>query len=182
MSLEDKCTQTAPNEQQRHQCDLCEKSYKHKSHLTYHVKTTHCRKPIYRFFQCRVCRRGRKKNTTPMSSGQMFVCNFFSVWNFVRAVTARVLSAYSAYSRKSDIDGKRRGFRLVATMGTRLRCELGRRGSAGEEGKAEKEEAGGRSQICRTLPRPPKKCDVNRQLWLVCKSAVCSAQMRRHTN
>ena len=169
MSLEDKCTQTAPNEQQRHQCDLCEKSYKHKSHLTYHVKTTHCRKPIYRFFQCRVCRRGRKKNTTPMSSGQMIFCNFFSVWNFVRAVTARVLSAYSAYSRKSDIDGKRRGFRLVATMGTRLRCELGRRGSAGEEGKAEKEEAGGRSHccLCRRLFRPPKKTGgVNIQLWL----------------
>ena len=158
MSLEDKCTQTAPNEQQRHQCDLCEKSYKHKSHLTYHVKTTHCRKPIYRFFQCRVCRQGRKKNTSSMSSGQMFFSViFFSVWNFVRAVTARVLSAYSAYSRKSDIDGKRRGFRLVATMGTRLRCELGRRGSAGEEGKAEKEEAGGRRHccLCWRLFRPP---------------------------
>ena len=66
MSLEDKCTQTAPNEQQRHQCDFCVKSYKNKSHLTYHVKTTHYRssvkKPIYRFFQCRVCHQGRKKH------------------------------------------------------------------------------------------------------------------------
>lgn len=64
MSLEDKCTQTAPNEQQRHQCDFCVKSYKNKSHLTYHVKTTHYRssdkKPIYRFFQCRVCHQGRR--------------------------------------------------------------------------------------------------------------------------
>ena len=67
-----------------------------------------------------------------------------------------------SYSRKSAIDEKRRGFRL-ATMGTRLRCGVGRRGS-GEEGKAEKEEeAGGRSHCChcRTLPRLPKKCDVN---------------------
>ena len=66
MSLEDKCTQTAPNEQQRHQCDFCEKSYKNKSHLSYHVKTTHYRssvkKPNYRFFQCRVCHQGRKKH------------------------------------------------------------------------------------------------------------------------
>ena len=77
MSLEDKCTQTAPNEQQRHQCDFCEKSYKNKSHLSYHVKTTHYRssvkKPNYRFFQCRVCHQGRKKNTSSsMSSGPMF--------------------------------------------------------------------------------------------------------------
>ena len=49
-----------------------------------------------------------------------------------------------SYSRKSAIDEKRRGFRL-ATMGTRLRCGVGRRGS-GEEGKAEKEEAGGRKE------------------------------------
>lgn len=78
MSLEDKCTQTASNEQQRHQCDFCEKTYKNKSHLTYHVKTTHYRssvkKPIYRFFQCRVCHQGRRKKNTSssMSSGQMF--------------------------------------------------------------------------------------------------------------
>lgn len=69
MSLEDKCTQTASNEQQRHQCDFCEKTYKNKSHLTYHVKTTHYRssvkKPIYRFFQCRVCHQGRRKKTPP---------------------------------------------------------------------------------------------------------------------
>ena len=66
MSLEDKGTQTEPNEQQRHQCDFCVKSYKNKSHLTYHVKTTHYRssvkKPNYRFFQCRVCHQGRKKH------------------------------------------------------------------------------------------------------------------------
>lgn len=167
MSLEDKCTQTAPNEQQRHQCDFCEKSYKNKSHLSYHVKTTHYRssvkKPNYRFFQCRVCHQGRKKKTPPPQWAVVkcfFFCNF-SVWNFVRAVTAWV---FMSYSRKSAIDEKRRGFRL-ATMGTRL--GVGRRGS-GEEGKAEKEEAGGRSHCChcRTLPRPPKKCDVNIQLWL----------------
>ena len=161
MSLEDKCTQTASNEQQRHQCDFCEKTYKNKSHLTYHVKTTHYRssvkKPIYRFFQCRVCHQGRRKKNTSssMSSGQMFFCNF-SVWNVVRGVTAWV---FVSYSWKSAIDEKRRGFRL-ATMGTRLRCGVGRRGS-GEEGKAEKEEeAGGRSHCCHCRghsPGPLKK-------------------------
>ena len=67
MSLEDKCTQTAaPNEQPRHQCVYCERSYKQKSHLTYHVKSDHqslVKKSNYRCFQCRVCRQGRKKNT-----------------------------------------------------------------------------------------------------------------------
>ena len=66
MSLEDKCTQTAaPNEQPRHQCVYCERSYKQKSHLTYHVKSDHqslVKKSNYRFFQCRVCRQGRKKH------------------------------------------------------------------------------------------------------------------------
>jgi hypothetical protein len=162
MSLEDKGTQTEPNEQQRHQCDFCVKSYKNKSHLTYHVKTTHYRssdkKPIYRFFQCRVCHQGRRNLLLLNVQRSNVFCNF-SVWNFVRAVTAWV---FMSYSRKSAIDEKRRGFRL-ATMGTHLRCGVSRRGS-GEEGKAEKEEeAGGRSHCChcRTLARPPKKCDVN---------------------
>ena len=87
-----------------------------------------------------------------------------------------------SYSRKSAIDEKRRGFRL-ATMGTRLRCGVGRRGS-GEEGKAEKEEeAGGRSHCChcRTLrPGPLKKCDVNTYNFdsrlSIIKSRKCSVQ------
>ena len=72
MSLEDKCTQTAaPNEQPRHQCVYCERSYKQKSHLTYHVKSDHqslVKKSNYRCFQCRVCRQGRKKKNTFSSS------------------------------------------------------------------------------------------------------------------
>ena len=71
MSLEDKCTQTAaPNEQPRHQCVYCERSYKQKSHLTYHVKSDHqslVKKSNYRFFQCRVCRQGRKKHLLLLS-------------------------------------------------------------------------------------------------------------------
>ena len=96
MSLEDKCTQTAPNEQQRHQCDLCEKSYKHKSHLTYHVKTTHCRKPIYRFFQCRVCRQGRKKNhLLNEQRSNVFFCNFFLAFE---TLSEQLLHEYSRHT------------------------------------------------------------------------------------
>ena len=95
MSLEDKCTQTAPNEQQRHQCDLCEKSYKHKSHLTYHVKTTHCRKPIYRFFQCRVCRRGRKKKTPPPWAA---VKCFFVIFLAFETLSEQLLHEYSRHT------------------------------------------------------------------------------------
>ena len=99
MSLEDKCTQTAPNEQQRHQCDFCEKSYKNKSHLSYHVKTTHYRssvkKPNYRFFQCRVCHQGRKKNTSSsMSSGQMF---FFVILVF-ETLSEQLLHEYLCHT------------------------------------------------------------------------------------
>ena len=99
MSLEDKGTQTEPNEQQRHQCDFCVKSYKNKSHLTYHVKTTHYRssvkKPNYRFFQCRVCHQGRKKNTSSsMSSGQMF---FFVILVF-ETLSEQLLHEYLCHT------------------------------------------------------------------------------------
>ena len=179
MSLEDKCTQTAaPNEQPRHQCVYCERSYKQKSHLTYHVKSDHqslVKKSNYRFFQCRVCRQGRKKKHLLLLSerrSNVFFCNF-SVCHFVRAARAH------AYSRKSVIGEKRRGSFSLATVGNRLCRGIGRRGGSGEEGKAEKEEAGGRRHccLCWRLFRPPQKCDVNTTRLKSKKK--CSVQMQR---
>ena len=180
MSLEDKCTQTAaPNEQPRHQCVYCERSYKQKSHLTYHVKSDHqslVKKSNYRNFQCRVCRQGRKKHLLLLCEqrSNVFFCNF-RVCHFVRAARAH------AYSRKGVFDEKRRrGSFSLATVGNRLCRGVGRRGGSGEEGKAEKEEAGGRRHccLCRTPFRPPKKRGVVNTTRLKSKKK-CSVQMRR---
>ena len=100
----------------------------------------------------------------------MFFCNF-RVCHFVRAARAH------AYSRKGVFDEKRRrGSFSLATVGNRLCRGVGRRGGSGEEGKAEKEEAGGRRHccLCRTPFRPPKKRGVVNTTRLKSKkNAVC---------
>ena len=163
MSLEDKCTQTAPNEQQRHQCDFCEKSYKNKSHLSYHVKTTHYRssvkKPNYRFFQCRVCHQGRKKNTSSsMSSGQMF---FFFVILVFETLSEQLLHEYLCHTL-GKVPSTKNARLPFGDHGNPSRGRPERVGGGRQGG-----EGGGRRQkSLLPLPRPPKKCDVNIQLWL----------------